>query len=392
MEAMTGIRIDVTAAGVGVFCAVVATIVGIACVVVNLERTCALHESPAAAFCNPPAAGSPAEIEMLRARIARDPGDSNAYTALALADAAGTHGPVVAAASSLAPREPNLLLRRAAAAFERKNWAEAVPPLIELAEGHQVPEAANSLAYLVATGQQALLEPYLQPGSRWLPPVLLAMRTRGSSFSGVLPLVVQGLQRGVLDLDSVRAYVRDLKAASAWGDAFALWLSLHGGSQPALFNGSFEQEFEPDGFDWEVPTAGPARRAGTIVGRRRAEEHGYVLDVQFTGRAIAVPIVRQYLFIARGPYRIRGEYYSRQFRAEDGMVWRIRCGNSVIATSAPLGDNSGLWRPFELEFRIPDSCGLVAALQLEPASAAGAALGARGRMSFDALNLEKAGR
>ena len=57
--------------------------------------------------------------------------------------------------------------------------------------------------------------------------------------------------------------------------------------------------------------------------------------------------------------------------------------------STPLRDTLGLWQPFEFEFTIPPSCGVVAALQLEPASQTDAVLGARGRMSFDAFTLER---
>jgi hypothetical protein len=52
-------------------------------------------------------------------------------------------------------------------------------------------------------------------------------------------------------------------------------------------------------------------------------------------------------------------------------------------------DTQSLWRPFEFEFTIPRDCGLVAALQLETANAAEAALGVRGRAAFDRLSIEK---
>src|SRR5204862_2071668 len=103
--------------------------------------------------------GSAAEIEMLRARIAHDPGDTNAYTALALADMSRQHDLLVEVASRLAPREPNLLLHRAAAAYQRQDWAAAVPPLVELADGRDTPSAVKALAAMVTAGQGVLLEP-----------------------------------------------------------------------------------------------------------------------------------------------------------------------------------------------------------------------------------------
>lgn len=368
-------------------CVAVATIVGVMSVSVNRERTCALQESIGAGLCSPPAPGSPAEIEMLRARIARDPGDANAYTALALADRSSRHDELIDVAAGLAPREPNLLLHRARAALERQDWAAAAAPLVELADKHNVLVATQSLAYLVRIGQGGLLERHLTPGSIWLQRLLGQMRVSDASISGALPLVIRAQQRGVIDIETTRGYVRDLKAKGAWADAYALWLSLHGKALPALFNGSFDHAFELDGFDWEVPAAGPARRIGAIVERRRTEGRGSVLELQFTGRAIQLPIVRQYLFIGPGRYRLQGDQRTHQFRTEEGLRWTVRCGTAMVGGSGPIRDTNGLWQPFGFDFTVPTDCGLVASLQLETVLPADAALGARGRVSFDAFEL-----
>lgn len=371
--------------------AVAAVAIGAAVIATNTERTCTLRESIGTGLCTPPAAGAGAQADQLRARIARNPGDASAYTALALADRSAQREQLMAAASQLAPREPNLLLHRAATAFDRRDWQAAVPPLIELADGRDVPIAVKSLAYLVGQGQAPLLEAHLTPGNRWLQRMLTQMREAGTPFSGALPLVVRALQLGVLDTETVAVYVRDLKAQGSWADAYALWLSLHGGEQPLLFNGSFDHAFEADGFDWEIPRTAPARRAGAVVDRRRAEERGGVLEVQFTGHAIELPIVRQYLFIAPGRYRLKGEYMARQFRSEAGLRWAVRCASNAVAAGGDVSDTGGLWRRFDVDFSVPAGCGMVASLQLETASVADAALGARGRVSFDAFELERTG-
>jgi hypothetical protein len=336
-----------------------------------------------------PASGGDAETARLRARIARNPGDANAYVELALSDRSPKQDELVEIASTLAPRDPNLLSHRAEAALKRQDWRAAVPPLIELGDKRDADVAVQALAVLVGIGQWPLLEPYLTPGSQWLPRLLGHIRDSGQPFSAALPLVVRALQRGVLDSDAVRGYVRDLKEQGAWADAYALWLSLHGNSLPALFNASFDHAFEADGFDWEVPSAGPPRRAGVVVERRRAEERGGVLEMQFTGRAIQLPIVRQYLFIGPGRYRLRGDHLTHQFRMEEGLLWAVRCDKTVVGASPSLGETGGLWRRFEFEFTVPPGCPLVASLQLETAPTSNAVLGARGRVSFDAFELEK---
>lgn len=387
--AALALRPDAASLGFLACCAAAVLIAGWMSVGVNRERTCTLQEGPSAGLCAPPAPGSAAEIEALRARIARNPGDANAYIGLALADRSAGHDGLVELASGMAPRDPNLLAHRANAALARQDWRGAVAPLVELADQRDVLIAQKALASLVAIGQGALLEPYLTPGSRWLPRMLGQMRGSGQPFSGALPLVVRAQQRGVLDAETVRSYVRDLKAQGAWADAYALWLSLHGKTLPALFNAGFDRAFELDGFDWEVPSSGPIRRAGAIVERRRAEERGSVLELQFTGRRIQLPIIRQYLFIGPGRYRLRGDHLTRQFRMEDGLRWTVRCGASMVAASPAIRESGGLWRPFAFEFNVPANCGLVASLQLETVMPADAALGARGRVSFDAFELER---
>ena len=117
-----------------------------------------------------------------------------------------------------------------------------------------------------------------------------------------------------------------------------------------------------------------------------------MLDLKFTGRTIEVPIVKQYLFIGPGRYRLRGEYAARQFRFEEGLSWAVHCTKGTAGMSQPLLDTLGEWHPFDFEFRVGPECGLVASLQLEPANGAAAALGARGSVTFDNFTLEKLAR
>ena len=364
------------------------------CVGVNLKRGCAIQDTPYLGLCPVRAPGSDAHLEAMRARIAANPGDANAYVQLAMAARPDSRDRLVQAAARLAPTEPGIVLLHAAAALQREEWAHAVPPLVQLVEYRHVPVAAQILARLIAGGQGQLLMPHITPDSHWLGDVLANMQAPAASFSAALPLVAQALKVGVLGPDAVRGYVRQLKAAGAWADAYGLWLVLQGKPMPALANGGFDEAFAVDGFDWEVMAAGPPSRAGAIVERRGAEERGAVLDLRFTGRAIAVPLIRQYLFLGPGRYRLRGDYMTRQLRMEQGLAWNVHCtaAKSQAGGSPALQDTGGAWQPFTFEFTVPADCGLVASLQLETFAPTEAALGARGRVAFDAFSLEKAGR
>jgi hypothetical protein len=196
----------------------------------------------------------------------------------------------------------------------------------------------------------------------------------------------------VLGPAQVGPYISQLKAARAWVDAYSLWVALHRRTLPMLYNGGFDQAFQQDGFDWELPPQGNASRAGALVERTGAGEKGAALDIRFTGRAIALPLVRQNLFLGQGRYRLRGEYKVAQLRMEQGLAWVVRC--TAAQTASPAGRSGGLrdtgaWQPFEFEFSIPEKCGWVASLQLETSTPYEATVGSRGRASFTGLSLEK---
>jgi hypothetical protein len=360
------------------------------CVGVNVARGCATADTPYLDLC--PA--DTAQPGALRARIARNPGDSAAYVQLALADQSPERPKFIEAAALLAPSDGNILLLQASTALERQDWAAAVAPLVLLTDHRDNHYASLVLARLIAGGQGQLLLPYVVAGSHWLRGALGELPRLQVPFSTALPLVAKALKTGVLEPEDARAYVRQLKAAGAWVDAYSLWVAVHDGPVSALYNGNFDQPFDPDGFDWEPASTGPMSRAGAIVERRSADKHAAVLDIRFTGRAMPVPLVRQYLFVAPGRYRVRGEYMAHQLRMEHGLAWNAQCTvNSASAgRSLALADTAGAWLPFTFEFTVPKDCGAVTSLQLETYAPLEAALGARGRVAFDALSLEKLAR
>jgi hypothetical protein len=362
-----------------------------ACANVNMARSCATDDTPYLDLCPVEDTKAPAHIDALRARIARNPGDSSAYVQLALDDRSAQRPNFVAAAALVAPNDPNVLLIRASSALERADWPTAVKALIDLTDVRDNPNASLVLARLIAAGHGSLMAPYLVPGSQWLQRALAQMPQQTAAFSAAVPLVAQALKAGILKPEDIRPYVRGLKSAGAWIDAFSLWLSLHKGPIPILYNGSFDQGFDPDGFDWEINASAPLRRAGAVIDRRGGENRGGILDIQFTGRALAVPLVRQYLFVGPGRYKLRGEYRAHQFRMEQGLAWTVQCtsGGASAGRSRALIDTSGIWQAFEFDFTVPRGCGAVASLQLETFAPFEAALGARGRVAFDAFVLEK---
>ncbi len=354
---------------------------------VNLERACTLKDSPYLLAC--PRPGDP--VVALRSRLSANPGDAAAFVELARIDDPRTRPGALLAASLMAPNNPNVQMLQAAAALERQDLPAAIVLLVNLSQHHNNDRAAQALASLVAAGHGALLEPHVTAGSRWVQPVLAQMSQSGGSFATALSLVAHALSRKAIEPAAVSAYISQLKAARAWTDAYALWLTLHGKGLPTLYNASFDNPFVPDAFDWEVNMPAPLSRAGALLDRTGSEGRGAVLGVRFTGRSIALPMLRQHLFIGEGRHRLKGVYRSSQLRIEGGLAWTVRCSSAPVEAgrSAGLFDTEGQWRTFEFDFTVPAGCGSVATLALETAVPADAVVGARGIAWFDAFTLER---
>ena len=355
----------------------------------HLRQACVVLDTPYLPICDDtaPANRTPDET---RARILRNPGDSTAWSRLLVLQGASAQDALLDAAGRVAPNNVNVLRWRAARALERGATAEGIALLVQLVRHRNSGEAATILAQIVATGQALpLLRPHLPTARQWLPPVLGAMGPLKLASGHALPLVAEAIEKGQLSDDARRAYMRSLKAGGQWFDAYGLWLAHHKKEVPLLYNGSFDAALEPDGFDWEVPAV-VRSRAGVLVGQPVVARRGHILELEFLGRAFPVPLAAQHVFVPPGKYRLRGEYMASKLRSEGGLLWSVRCTRGqqeVLAKSPPLADTGGVWKPFELAFTIPDDCGAVARIQLDPAAGFEAAAGMKGTVGFDNFSL-----
>jgi hypothetical protein len=357
----------------------------------HLARSCTVMDTPYLPLCDAPAAPSAADgIGELQERIARNPGDSEAWTRLLVAQREAPNDAVLRGAALFAPNNPTVLRWRAARALEKGEMRDAVALLIHLVRYRQAGEAAQVLAQiaLIKDGM-ALLRPYLPDAGEWLPHVLASMASQRLPIGRALPLVTEAIEKESFPAEAQRSYMRMLKSGGHWLDAYGFWLSQHRQELPLLYNASFDEAFLADGFDWELPVV-PRSRAGTVVDQPTVARRGRVLAVEFTGRHLTRPMALQYVFMAPGSYRLRGDYTGSKFRSQEGVVWAVRCtgGRSgVVARSQPLQDTGGVWRSFEVTFTLPDDCGLVAGIQLDVAADFEAASGMRGTMAFDNFSL-----
>ena len=350
----------------------------------HLQRACVVMDTPYLPLWPRHAPESdPGRRQELRARLRNNPGDSSAWVALASLEPGEPQEALLRAVAALAPSDPNSLRLRARQALAREPDGTGHRAAGEDDRTpHRRRRAAADCwrACLPSSEGMALLRPHLVAGSHWLPQVLASMAALKLPLEAGLPLLAEAAAKGIVPPETVQSFVRSLKAAGKWADAYGLWVAQQRQPVPLLFNGGFEQRFQADGFDWEV-TPVPPGRAGALVAQRNMAGHGQVLEIQYTGRAVATPVIRQYLFLAPGRYALQGQYMSSKLRMEQGLAWAVRCTDATKALagrSEPLQDTAGVWQNFRFEFDVP------AGVRHDGQPATGNVCAVRGRGGFHA--------
>ncbi len=363
---------------------------------VHMGRACILQDTPYLPLCDDPAGKpDPERRQQLRDRLASNPAEADSWIRLTHIESGKYERPLLRAVSALAPNDPNVLLWRAGDLLARNQGPQAVDLLVQLVAYRKRGEAVEALARILASGQgTALLRPHLATGDRWLPQVLARLIALKLPLSPALPLMGEASSSGTVQRQTIQTFIRALREAGLWADAYSLWLAQQRGPTPLLHNGRFDQAFEQDGFDWEVTPVLPSK-AGAIVSQRPSGNRGQVLDIEFTGRPLATPLIRQYIFAPPGKYQLRGQYMGSRLRLEEGLAWAARCTNGDSAVPAGrsegLNDTAGAWQAFQFAITVPANCGLVFSLQLETLAPSAASGGAKGRAAFDSLELVRQG-
>jgi len=362
----------------------------------NIERACTLKQWPVLPSCMHQTANAPVQLQSMRERMARNPGDSEAWIVLAVLTSPPNnysgvnHDAVLDTATQLAGEDYRVQRMQAARAIQHKLWPQTVDWLVRLVQDSHDGTAAITLASLVREPQAlAAMQTQNKPGAHWLRPVLEAMPQAGVPVVFAMPLVVKALPQKGLSPETVQNLLRQLRAEGQWLEAHALWTAWLGHPVALLFNGDFEQGFIDGGFDWEVAPV-PVSKAGALARQVVLSQHGGALQVVFTGRSLAVPVVRQYLVLLNQRYLLSGQFMTSKLRANEGLAWTLQCtvnGQEITRTPA-LKDTNRQWRAFKVEFEIPSGCGQAVTLQLQTFAPYEAAAGLRGQASFDDFKLE----
>lgn len=359
----------------------------------NVERACLLDEWPNLSFCPAPETDVTVQVRDLRQRAAQNPGDASNYLALATLanqeDAAALmdQASVLRAASLVAPNNPDLLRAQVTRQLAREDYEAVVPPLIRLAQEHRDGQAARTLAGLLelAPARDRMLS-LLEPGSRWLVPVLRAVPPAKVELA--LPLLAPALEKNLLSTEAALDFVRQLRNRGLWLEAQGLWLRVLGQSAPMLFNGGFEQGFLNGTFDWDVPNAPPARTGVQMAQPVVSGAQNRALELSFNGRPLALPVISQYLVLPPGRYVFNARYMTRNLQAGAGLMWAWKCISTgeELAHTEPLLDTRNLWLPFSQTLDVPPAC-VAVLMYLGTQRRSDGLGGVRGQAYFDDLRL-----
>lgn len=358
----------------------------------NLRAACDADQWPHLKDCQRPT-DPQAQREMLRQRIARNPGDAANYVALALLDAQSPTGDAPAQSLELARQfaPANGLVQQVAAqqAMAARRWPEAVAALVGLVEHRADPQAARALATLLREPEaRAALVAAVEPGSTWVEPLLRSVGPAGVDVLDAMPVLISALARQALRPESALAVVDQLRGRGAWRDAQALWLHLLGRPTGLIYNGGFDLGFLRGGFDWEFPNAPPSRTGFEVQQPQVAGAHDRALALYFNGRPLAVPPLSQVLVLFPGRYRFTARHMTHSLRAGEGLSWTFACVGEAtpLARSEPLRDTGGHWVDAELTLDVPATCAAVR-LALMPLQRSDGLSGLRGELYLDDLRL-----
>ena len=187
--------------------------------------------------------------------------------------------------------------------------------------------------------------------------------------------------------------------AIASGDiqgAYRLRLSAAKSLPPRIgfvFNGDFELPLSGSQFDWTVEPGGEYRE-GFVAAIRPDIGFGgsnKALSLRFTGRPIRSQMAQQYLALGPGKYRL--SYVTKQTvqPAASRPVWALRCVGTgtplIIENWADLAANAG-WTRHDVPFTVGVNC-TGQLLSLEPKSKLSSLEGIKGTLVIDEVRVEK---
>lgn len=361
----------------------------------QLARGCWLGEWPFESGCTadrPTAFIGTESAEVYKNHLMRNPGNSLAYSWLALNQwnkdkTIGEES--LAVALKTAPLNEQLLLLQANTGFKDQDWLKASAALVKLVQiGNK--DAREPLLQLLASDvSRPFAVSLITAESTWLDKLL---KNADSKFpvNSLLPVFSHGKNLGLISSETTLNVISKLQAAGLWLDAYALWVEYHGTLKNGLFNAGFDARISQKGFDWKWSQAKDLRKAMSVKQVSADPSPGMILELEFLGlKAIPLPIVHQNIILTGDEYMFSGRYYIDKLQVNEGLSWKFSCatGSDPWAQTEALMDTQKHWKTFEVNLKVPASCGSGVLLGLETKNRGDARVGMSGLVQFDGFSL-----
>lgn len=363
------------------------------------DQSVALYRQGLALAERDPAAAK----RLFQAAAWANPTDALVYLALAELQA-GAGQPSVATAlmetaDALGPMRTPVLAR--SAAF----WLAQSRPDLTLARWDMLlrnrPATADQLYPLLlrwveSVETRPLLRPLLADPPQWWDKFFAYVAAKAARLESVVFLYRNRERAGRLpEAAEQKVYLGRLWREGHWLESYLTWLSgLDERQQQGLgniYNGDFELPVTGLGFDWRISTP---RGALVEITETYGTHGGKALHVTFNGQRVRFRHVRQPLYLEPGRYRLQGRVRPDGLRAERGLRWMVRCGESggrLLSEGPSFTGGSGDWQLFTQEFTIPEADCPVQWLRLELEGRAELDFEAQGGIWFDDLAISRQG-
>lgn len=366
----------------------------------QLNRGCWLGEWPFESGCSadrPTGFIGTESAEVYENHLIRNPGNSLAYSWIALNQwnkDKTIDEKSLEIALKTAPLNEQLLLLQANLSFKKQDWPKAAASLINLVQiGNN--DAREPLLRLLASD---VSRPYalslITSESTWIDQLLNSTDSK-FPINALLPVFSHGKKLGLISAETTLNIINKLQAAGSWLDAYALWVEYHGKLTNGLFNAGFDARISHKGFDWKWTQSNELRSALTVRQVSANSNSGMFLELEFSGRkAIPLPIAYQNIILSGQEYLFSGRYYTDKLQVNEGLSWKFTCatGSETWAQTEALMDTQKKWKTFELNLKVPASCGSAVLLGLETKNPGDAKVGIRGLVQFDDFSLRQIGK
>ena len=262
------------------------------------------------------------------------------------------------------------------------------------------PETAGQLYPLLlrwveSTEARPLLLPLLADPPQWWGGFFAYVAAKAARMETVAFLYRNRKRSGRLpEAAEQQVYLDRLWREGHWLETYLAWLSgLDERQQQGLgniYNGGFELPVTGLGFDWRISTP---RGALVEITETYGTRGGKALHVAFNGQRVRFQHVRQPLFLEPGRYRLQGRVRPDGLRAERGLRWTVRCGESGerLLSEGPSFAGSDDWQFFTQDFTVPETDCPVQWLRLELEGRAELEFEAQGGIWFDDLAISRQG-